>query len=98
MKGSNNTNLEVSKDDTGISFLRTGNASDYLKNDNTLNKNNPLNVKRGWVGGSNKKKYTIKRLPNKKYTISKKMKNARLYKTRNRNIRNKNKTRINKQI
>lgn len=32
----------------------------------------------------------------KKYTISRKVKNARLYKTRNRNIRNKNKTRINK--
>lgn len=73
--GSNNNNLEVSKDDK-----------------------NPLNVKRGWFGGSNKKKYTIKRHPNKKYTISKKIKNARLNKTRNRNIRNKNKTRMNKYI
>lgn len=32
----------------------------------------------------------------KKYTISRKLKNGRLYKTRNRNIRNKNKTRVNK--
>jgi hypothetical protein len=88
---SNNKNLEVSKDDTNIPFSKIGKASDFLKNDNTLNK-------KTWFGGSNKKKYTIKRHPNKKYTISKKIKNARLYKTRNRNIRNKNKTRINKHI
>jgi len=91
--GSNNKNLEVSKDDTNIRFSKIGKTSDYLNNDN------PLNVKRGWFGGSNnKKKYTIKRHPNKKYTISKKMKNARLNKTRNRNIRNKNKTKINRLI
>ena len=96
-----NNNLEVSKDDIDIPILKVGKASDFLKNEN------PSNVKRGWLGGSNKKKYTIKRHPNKKYTISKKIKNARLNKTRNRNIRNrnirnknknKNKTRINKQI
>jgi len=86
--GSNN-NLG-SKDDTNIiPFLNVGRASDYYKNVNLQS-----------LGGSNKKKYTIKRLPNKKYTISKKIKNARLNKTRNRNIRNKNKnkTRINKHI
>jgi len=94
--GSNNKNLEVSKDDTGIGFSKIGKASDFLKNDNLPLKPKPK--QNSWFGGSNKKKYTIKRLPNKKYTISKKIKNARLYKTRNRNIRNKNKTRINKQI
>ena len=58
------------------------------------------NIKKVWRGGSNHKhkKYTKKRNPNKKYTISKKFKNGRLNKTRNRNIRNKNKTRINKYI
>ena len=94
--GSNNKNLEVSKDDTGIGFSKIGKASDFFKNDNLPLKPKPK--QNSWFGGSNKKKYTIKRLPNKKYTISKKMKNARLYKTRNRNIRNKNKTRINKHI
>jgi len=86
IRGSNIKNQKVSKDDNDIPFLNVGRASDYYKNDK--------------LGGSNKKKYTIKRLPNKKYTISKKIKNARLNKTRNRNIRNKNKnkTRINKHI
>jgi hypothetical protein len=89
--GSNNKNLEVSKDDTIIPFSKVGKASDFLKNENPSNK-------KTWFGGSNKKKYTIKRHPNKKYTISRKEKNGRLNKTRHRNIRNKNKTRINKHI
>ena len=87
---SNNKNLEVSKDDIGIGFPNNRKAKRLLYS--------PNKIKTQWVGGSNKKKYTIKRHPNKKYTISKKIKNARLNKTRNRNIRNKNKTRINKHI
>jgi len=89
--GSNNKSSD-SKDDTNIPFSKILKTSDFLNNDN-------LSKKKSWFGGSNnKKKYTIKRHPNKKYTISKKMKNARLNKTRNRNIRNKNKTKINRHI
>lgn len=85
--GSNNKNLEVSKDDTNIPFSKIENVNKFLQ---TTEKK----------GGSNNKnkKYTRKLNHMKKYTISRKVKNARLYKTRNRNIRNKNKTRINKHI
>ena len=87
--GSNNENLEVSKDDNNIPIKTIVKSRDFNEDKSQL-----------WRGGSiyKHKKYTKKRNPNKKYTISRKLKNARLNKTRNRNIRNKNKTRINKYI
>jgi hypothetical protein len=73
-------------------YVTPGNNSQPISNiDNMIRQ---YKLKKGKSRGGS----TIKRHLNKKYTISKKIKNARLNKTRNRNIRNKNKNKTNRLI
>ena len=101
---SNNTSLRPktaeSKSNYNKRLLTSRSDGDLVNHMKTIPKRNVSNQNVAWLGGSNHKhkKYTKKRNPNKKYTISRKVKNGRLNKTRNRNIRNKNKTNFNKYI